>query len=56
MKVKLRVDFSDIYIDCPHCGEELGGWYVDPRGLIEKCDSCNNTFEIPKDVEIELIE
>lgn len=55
MKVKLRVDFSDIYIECPHCGEVLEGWYVDPRGLTDVCDFCNNVVEIPKDVEIELI-
>lgn len=55
MKAKLRVDFSDIYIECPHCGEVLEGWYVDPRGSIDVCDFCDNEIEIPKDVEIELI-
>lgn len=55
MKGKLRVDFRVIYFDCPHCEEELEGWYFDPRGSTDVCNNCNNVVEIPKDAEIELI-
>ena len=31
---------TSIYCNCPECGEDVEGWYSDPRGVTTTCDYC----------------
>lgn len=41
-----------IKIECPSCGEEVGEWSSDPRGDVDKCDSCGEKFKVASDAEL----
>lgn len=40
--------------DCPHCGAELDGWCVDPRGRDTTCDDCKLAFTIAADAVVSI--
>lgn len=40
--------------DCPHCGAELDGWAVDPRGRETICDECKQAFSIAADAAVSI--
>lgn len=41
------------YIDCPYCSVPVMGFVNDPRGGKFKCDSCDQSFEVPLDAKVD---
>lgn len=42
------------YIRCPYCQAEQDGWVHDPRGAVEKCEDCGETYSVHPDADMEL--
>lgn len=42
------------HVLCPHCEEEVDGWYGDPRGKETECDHCEKKFKVAEDAEVKL--
>lgn len=53
-KVATQVRARNASCDCPHCGAELDGWAVDPRGRETTCDECKQPFTIAPDASVSI--
>ncbi len=42
------------YVECPYCGEKVGGWCGDPTGEQTNCDECEKTFKVSDYADVEL--
>lgn len=53
-KIVINVRASKASLDCPHCGAEQDGWMVDPRGLEQTCDQCNQPYEVAPEASVQI--
>lgn len=47
-KLKVRAEG----VDCPHCDSWIDGFINDPRGSVQECESCGESFKIDSEVEL----
>lgn len=46
------IEIKDVVLYCPKCGEQLGGFVVDPRGHDTKCEHCDELLHVNMSAEI----
>jgi uncharacterized protein (DUF983 family) len=44
---------TEVYTVCPHCKARNEGWFDDPRGKRDTCESCGEVYQVHPDADIE---
>lgn len=53
-KIVTVVKVSKPSFDCPHCGADVDGWAVDPRGRDDVCDACEKPYTVAADAQLKI--
>jgi hypothetical protein len=43
----------EVYVRCPYCDEQVGGWVGNPAGAETTCDECRMKFTVSVHADIE---
>ncbi|MDA0155436.1 hypothetical protein OH460_24255 [Vibrio sp. Makdt] len=53
MKTVTELHTMNVALYCPHCGEEQGGFCVNPAGGEFECDDCHKPYKVHSEADIE---
>jgi hypothetical protein len=51
-KTVKKITVSKPCFECPHCGADVDGWMIDPRGRDDTCDDCDKPYTIAADADV----
>lgn len=55
MKVCTELRTRSVSTVCPHCDKENDGWICDPRGQIDACEHCGESYVVHQDADIDYL-